>query len=167
MRTDHQANEELQIFKKFVSVYPDKINEETIKNIDSPYPDIFCETQSGQKLYFELTECVVESIAKSTGDLIKESRSQNRGEVISGQVTAFTEDALFEKSMGKFKKTYEKMNADDSIELVSYFNQQIEPLSDVLLQYKSFVELNISSSPFKRVWVYSVYQNEVLSMYSF
>jgi len=149
---------EIAIFRKFSSVCPYKINNATIRSLDPPNPDICVEMGGPQKLYFELTECVVESIAKQTGDIRKALRT-NKDLAHGHNTIAFKEDSLFNKSMEKFGKNYQ---ADGPIELLSYFNQQAEPLGDVLLRYSYFVKERIERSPFRRAWVYDVFHNKVL-----
>jgi len=150
---------EIAIFKKFISVYPCKINEVTIRKLEvKNKPDIYCGLSNGSGCYFELTECVCESIAKQTGDSLKALRA-NKESANKHNAIAFKEDALFQKSMEKFEKSYQ---ADGPIELLSYFNQQAEPLGDVLLRYDYFVKERIEKSPFRRVWVYDVFHNRIL-----
>ena len=155
---DSQAKEEVMVFNKFISVYPDAINEKTIKKINPPEPDIYCELQNGQEIYFELTECVIESLVKSMAYALKKVRLTELG-TYCGKVDAFKEHSMFLKSMEKFCKKYE---AEAPIELISYFNQQPEPLGNALKNYEEFVKVNLGRSPFKRIWVYSMYKNEVL-----
>ena len=159
---DSKSRYEITIFKKFISIYPYKVNAGTIQKLEAENkPDIYCELSNGSKVYFELTECVCEPIAKQTGDMLKALRT-NENLVKKHSAIAFKEDALLDKSIGKFGKNYQ---TDDPIELVSYFNQQAEPLGDVLSRYDCFVREHIEKSPFRRVWVYDVFHNKIL--YSF
>jgi len=155
---DYKTQYERAIFEKFASVCPHKINRNTIKSLIPPNPDICVEMQDTQKLYFELTECVCESIAQQAGESSKALRA-NESSAKEHDAIAFKEDSLFNKSMEKFGKSYK---ADASIELLSYFNQQAEPLGDVLSRYIYFVEEHIGKSPFRRVWVYDVFRNKIL-----
>ena len=150
---------EIEILKKFLCVCPYDINKTTIQKLEiENKPDIYCELSNGDKCYFELTECVCETIAKQTGDTLKALRA-NKVLTNGHNAIAFKEDALFNKSMEKFEKNYQ---ADGPIELVSYFNQQAEPLGDVLSRYDYFVKERIEKSPFRRVWVYDVFHNKIL-----
>jgi hypothetical protein len=159
---DSKSKYEAAIFNKFISVYPYKINPETIQKLEiKNKPDIYCELSSGGKVYFELTECVCESIAKQTGDTLKALRT-NKDLSKGRSAIAFKEDALFNKSMEKFGKNYQ---ADGPSELLSYFNQQAEPLGDVLSTYDYFVKERIKKSSFRRVWVYDVLNNNILYCY--
>lgn len=156
---DSKSQYEIAIFKKFISVYPYKINEGTIQKLEvENKPDIYCELSNGDKCYFELTECVCESIAQQTGESLKALRT-NKELTNRHNAIAFKEDSLFNKSMEKFGKKYQ---ADAPIELVSYFNQQAEPLGDILSRYDYFVKEYIGNSPFRRVWVYDVFHNKIL-----
>lgn len=150
---------EIAIFKKFISVYPYKINEQTIQKLEiENKPDIYCELSNKDKCYFELTECVCESIAQQTGESLKALRA-NKGLNKVHNAIAFKEDLLLNKSMAKFGKNYQ---ADGPIELLSYFNQQAEPLGNILSIYDCFVKERIDKSPFRRVWVYDVFHNKIL-----
>ena len=149
---------EIAIFKKFLSVCPYKINNATIRSLVPPNPDICVEMSDTQKLYFELTECVVESIAKQTGESLKALRT-NKDLTHGHNAIAFKEGSLFNKRMEKFGKRYQ---ADAPIELLSYFSQQAEPLGEVLSRYRYFVEEHIGKGPFRRVWVYDVFPNKIL-----
>jgi hypothetical protein len=157
---NNKNNYEITIFQKFLSapICPYKINNITIRSLDPPKPDICVEIQDTQKLYFELTECVCESIAQQTGESSKALRT-NKEFTNGHNAIAFKEDSLFNKSMEKFGKSYQ---ADGPIELLSYFNQQAEPLGDVLSRYDYFVKECIEKSPFRRVWVYDVFHNTIL-----
>ena len=59
-----QKQDEITIFKKFVSVCPYKIDLATIEQCDPPSPDIFCSIVDGNIRHFELVECIDSSIAK-------------------------------------------------------------------------------------------------------
>lgn len=150
---------EIAIFKKFISICPYKINEERVQKLEiKNKPDIYCELYNGDKYYFELTECVCESIAQQTGESLKALRA-NKSLNRKHNAIAFKEDALFNKSMEKFGKSYQ---ADGTIELLSYFNQQAGPLGDILSRYDYFVKEYIEKSSFRRAWVYDVFQNTIL-----
>jgi hypothetical protein len=160
MNHKDQKAYEIAIFKKFISS-PDclyKINIDTIRNVNPPGPDIYLEMQNSKKLYFELTQCVYEPIAKQTGDILKSQRKdKDLTELRKG--LAIDEKSLFKTSMEKFE---EKYPADAPIELLSYFEQQAPPLGDALWRYGYFVKEKIGKSPFRRVWVYDVFHNKVM-----
>jgi len=65
-----QGKREIQIFKQFTDVCPYKINLTSIKKENPPKPDIYCKLKDGTELYFELVECLDNSIAKTTSDQI-------------------------------------------------------------------------------------------------
>jgi hypothetical protein len=65
-----QGKREIQIFKQFSEVCPYKINLISVKKENPPKPDIYCKLKDGTELYFELLECLDNSIAKTTSDQI-------------------------------------------------------------------------------------------------
>lgn len=65
-----QGKREIQIFKQFTDVCPYKINLTSIKKENPPKPDIYCKLKDETELYFELVECLDNSIAKTTSDQI-------------------------------------------------------------------------------------------------
>ncbi len=160
-KTNPKSKYEMEVFKKFTAViWPYyKINKNTIRSLTPPSPDIYIESEDGQKFYFEITECIDNAIAKQTGDILKSLRV-NKNLPESYKTVAFKEKLLFKSSMEKFQKEYE---ADGPIELLSYFNQQPKPLEDILLEsYRDFVKEYLKKSPFTRVWVYDVFHNKIL-----
>jgi hypothetical protein len=64
----NQSQEELKIFRSFAKHYPCKIRTDSIKKRKPPEPDILCELINGNKIAFELVECLDENIAKVTVD---------------------------------------------------------------------------------------------------
>lgn len=66
-----QDKKELEVFKSFSKHYPRKIKIESIKKKQPPEPDIECEIESGEKISFELVECVDNRIMKKWSDYIK------------------------------------------------------------------------------------------------
>jgi hypothetical protein len=66
----NQGKREIQIFKQFTDVCPYKINLTSVKKENPPKPDIYCKLKDGTELYFELVECLDNSIAKTTSDQI-------------------------------------------------------------------------------------------------
>jgi len=71
MTKSAQTNKELEVFKSFSKHYPSKIKMESIKIKLPPEPDIECEIEGGEKISFELVECVDNSIMKKWSDYIK------------------------------------------------------------------------------------------------
>ncbi len=65
-----QGKREIQIFKQFSEVCPYKINLISVKKENPPKPDIYCKLKDGTELYFELLECLDNSIAKTTSNQI-------------------------------------------------------------------------------------------------
>mgnify|MGYP003394693582 CR=1 FL=1 len=158
-KIDRKKQYQEKILRKFCSVCPYKIDEDTIISPDPPRPDIYLKMQNGQKLYFELVESIDESIAEQTGASSK-SRRKNKDLNVIHSAVAFEERLLFKKSMQKFERSYQ---IDAPMELLVYFNQQAPPLDDgVLLQYKYFVKKNINNTKFRRIWVYDVFKNKIL-----
>jgi hypothetical protein len=66
----NQGKREIQIFKKFTDECPYKINLTSVKKENPPKPDIYCRLKDGTELYFELVECLDNSIAKTTSNQI-------------------------------------------------------------------------------------------------
>jgi hypothetical protein len=66
----NQGKREIQIFKQFTDVCPYKINLTSVKKENPPKPDIYCKLKDGTELYFELVECLDNSIAKTTSDQV-------------------------------------------------------------------------------------------------
>jgi len=66
----NQGKREIQIFKQFTDVCPYKINLTSVRKENPPKPDIYCKLKDGTELYFELVECLDNSIAKTTSDQI-------------------------------------------------------------------------------------------------
>ena len=66
----NQGKREIQIFKKFTDGCPYKINLTSVKKENPPKPDIYCRLKDGTELYFELVECLDNSIAKTTSNQI-------------------------------------------------------------------------------------------------
>jgi hypothetical protein len=66
----NQGKREIQIFKKFTDECPYKINLTSVKKENPPKPDIYCKLKDGTELYFELVECLDNSIAKTTSDQV-------------------------------------------------------------------------------------------------
>lgn len=66
----NQGKREIQIFKQFTDACPYKINLTSVKKENPPKPDIYCKLKDGTELYFELVECLDNSIAKTTSDQI-------------------------------------------------------------------------------------------------
>lgn len=66
----NQGKREIQIFKQFTEVCPYKINLTSVKKENPPKPDIYCKLKDGTGLYFELVECLDNSIGKTTSDQI-------------------------------------------------------------------------------------------------
>lgn len=75
-------------------------------------------------------------------------------------VTSFADPAK-ERIESKFKKEYK---IKSRTELLAYYELQPEIRED-LLELQKFVEDNIKSSIFQRVWIYSVRQNKVVFVY--
>ena len=65
-----QERREIQIVKKFADICPYKIDATSVKKENPPKPDIYCKLKDGTELYFELVECLDNSIAKTTSDQI-------------------------------------------------------------------------------------------------
>lgn len=65
-----QGKREIKIFKKFMDECPYKINLTSVKKENPPKPDIYCKLKDGTELYFELVECLDNSIAKITSDQV-------------------------------------------------------------------------------------------------
>jgi len=70
MNQFNQGKREIQIFKQFTDVCPYKINLISVKKENPPKPDIYCKLKDGTELYFELVECLDNSIAKTTSDQV-------------------------------------------------------------------------------------------------
>ncbi len=70
MNQFNQGKREIQIFKKFMDECPYKINLTSVKKENPPKPDIYCKLKDGTELYFELVECLDNSIAKTTSDQV-------------------------------------------------------------------------------------------------
>jgi len=70
MNQFNQGKKEIQIFKQFTDVCPYKINLTSVKKENPPKPDIYCKLKDGTELYFELVECLDNSIAKTTSDQV-------------------------------------------------------------------------------------------------
>lgn len=66
----NQGKREIQIFKKFTNECPYKINLTSVKKENPPKPDIYYRLEDGTELYFELVECLDNSIAKTTSNQI-------------------------------------------------------------------------------------------------
>jgi hypothetical protein len=66
----NQRKREIQIFKKFTDECPYKINLTSVKKENPPKPDIYCRLKDGTELFFELVECLDNSIAKTTSNQI-------------------------------------------------------------------------------------------------
>jgi hypothetical protein len=66
----NQGKREIQIFKKFTDECPYKINLTSVKKENPPKPDIYCRLKDGTELFFELVECLDNSIAKTTSNQI-------------------------------------------------------------------------------------------------
>jgi len=66
-----QGKREVQIVKKFADICPYKIDVISVKKENPPKPDIYCKLKNGTELYFELVECLDNSIAETTSNQIK------------------------------------------------------------------------------------------------
>jgi hypothetical protein len=66
----NQGKREIQIFKKFTDECPYKINLTSVKKENPLKPDIYCRLKDGTELFFELVECLDNSIAKTTSNQI-------------------------------------------------------------------------------------------------
>ncbi len=66
-----QGKRETQIFIKFADICPYKIEVTSVKKENPPKPDIYCKLKDGTELYFELVECLDNSIAETTSNQIK------------------------------------------------------------------------------------------------
>lgn len=65
-----QGKREVQILKKFADICPYKIDVISVKKENPPNPDIYCKLKDGTELYFELVECLDNSIAKTTSNQV-------------------------------------------------------------------------------------------------
>lgn len=158
-KVNKKSRYEITIFRKFTSICPHKINKDTIESLNPPHPDISLEVKNGEKLYFELVECVLECLAKQTGDFLKVLRENKELTKENYYPIGFKEDSVFNKAMEKFGKRYK---ADAPIELLAFLNEQAPPLGDALTKFSYFVKEKIGKSPFRRVWVYDVSNNKIL-----
>ena len=66
----NQGKREIQIFKQFTDACPYKINLTSVKKENPPKPDIYCKLKDGTEIYFELVECLDNSIARTTSDQV-------------------------------------------------------------------------------------------------
>ena len=147
--TKSQKIIELEIFKKFAEKA--KFDLIDCKNCDPPEPDIFCIILDKKK-YFELTDASDEFIQKSSHD-------QNSQQ--TGWFNPFPE-----KYRKKFDKKYRLQSLDcdlliyfsiaPTLELGEHFNFQLE-------DNENWIKQNIGTSPFQRVWIYDVHNNQTLS----
>lgn len=145
---NQQVKDEKAIFRKFVKNCPYSIQENSIETMQAPEPDISCRFRDDTSAYFELTEFVDNSVAKS---------------VYGGSSKGgfFTEDFWFERIANKFKKNYSQ-----TCDLLTYYDvQPIIAEKNWLPRLQDFIKVNIRNSPFKRVWIYSVQQEKVMFVY--
>lgn len=64
----NQTKQELKVFKSFAKHYPCKIEINSIEKRYPPEPDIYCKLVNGEKISFEITECVDNRIMKKWSD---------------------------------------------------------------------------------------------------
>lgn len=64
----NQTKQELEVFKSFTKHYPCKIEINSIEKRYPPEPDIYCKLVNGEKISFEITECVDNRIMKEWSD---------------------------------------------------------------------------------------------------
>ncbi|MFH0732872.1 MAG: hypothetical protein V2A72_08165 [Candidatus Omnitrophota bacterium] len=143
-----QAKDEKDIFRKFIKNCPYPIQENSIEAKPTPEPDVSCKFRDGTLAYFELTELVDNSVAKS---------------IYGGSFEGgfFTDDFLFENISNKFKKNYSQ-----TCDLIAYYDvQPIIVEKNYLSILQDFIKVNIKNSPFRRVWIYSVHQEKVIFVY--
>lgn len=73
-------------------------------------------------------------------------------------------DKSIERIKAKFSKHYETKH---KTELLCFYESQPElPENRWLPEVEAFVEANLKSSPFNRVWIYSVIKNKIIYVYS-
>lgn len=66
-----KEKQELEIFTAFARVSPLSISLESIENRKPPEPDIVCELESGNRIYFELTKSTPKSIEHSNSQVVQ------------------------------------------------------------------------------------------------
>lgn len=93
-----QKEEELAVFKSFLSVCEYRIEEGSIFQGDPPNPDILCVMENGISVAFELSNCVDERLARKMNDRTVAAGSQ--GDFI---ISEAVEDVIIAKN-GKLAK---------------------------------------------------------------
>ncbi len=145
---DRQSEDEVAIFSKFARSLPYFTQIDSIQKGQEPEPDIVCKLSDGTTVYFELVECVDNSVAK-----FFYGGSLNGG--------FFSDDLCLGSIAKKVKKKY-----SHSCDLLVYFDLQPVVTEKSWLPYvEDFVKENIKQSPFKRIWIYSVPQEKIMSIY--
>ena len=85
------------------------------------------------------------------------SRGIQRGPLFDVEAGGWIADPMPDRIAGKFSKTYE---TDDPIELLLYYDIHPDVGRIGLDEIGKTVHANLSSSPFRRVWVFDVHSGE-------
>jgi hypothetical protein len=90
-------------------------------------------------------------------------RGEFAGPIFDIEAATSFADPAKERIEGKFRKNYE---IKCKTELLAYYELQPElPEETWLPKVKEFVEQNISTSAFRRVWIYSISRNKIIFVY--
>lgn len=112
-KENKQSQNEIRVFKEFAKVCPYNIDLESIEKRDPPEPDILCEIK-GEKVAFEMVECIDSDLASSIYDSCKlgkvyhdelESLPRDRRERIKTKFRDVFITVVFNKGITFRKKT--------------------------------------------------------------
>ena len=145
---DRQSKDEVAVFRKFSERLPYHKEIRLIEKKLEPMLDISCTLLDETNRFFELVELIDKPIAKSC-----------YGGSYGG---GFSDDDFY---LGTLQKKFDK-KYPVKCELLAFRNAQPGIAEKSLLpQIRSFIIKNIDKSPFQRVWIYSVHQDEIILVY--
>lgn len=147
-----KQQEELKVFKKFISKTSLKIDLSSARNCQAPEPDIQCTYRSGEPVYFELTRALNTKLAQF---LYGGHRS---GDCDFIQKESY-EDIIFKKN-AILKESKYQLNCQ-RVELLVYLGAQ--PFIPFWFRtIPRFLEKNAHQWMFKRIWIFDDFRERVI-----